>query len=154
MSPTTQPGVVTAHSSIQRAAGYGVRHFFTQKKTNGLQRPTLTPSHTKVMIQRNYLPLFVGLVTTKYKSLFDFNRFSNVLRLSRSCAWALRFIHNTLAKTRHQAKQSGELDLQEIEAATNILCRDAQRESYPDEYAALAAGRPVGRHSTIKTLLP
>lgn len=38
--------------------------------------------------------------------------------------------------------------------AAEHLCRDAQRQGYPNEYAALSAGREVDRTSTILSLMP
>lgn len=42
----------------------------------------------------------------------------------------------------------------ELDAATNILCRVAQAEGFPAEYAALTSGETIDRSSNIRTLLP
>ncbi|XP_062538072.1 uncharacterized protein LOC134206386 [Armigeres subalbatus] len=93
-----------------------------------------------------------------FQPAIDFDRFSSWDRLQRATAYALRFIHNSAQR---RTKYTGQLQQAELRAAEETIFRLAQRESYPDEIAALSNKAPnetgqeiIGKHSSIYRLMP
>lgn len=85
---------------------------------------------------------------------FNIDRFSSFQRLSRTVGWTLRFVHNSRARSRGEERRKGELTAKELQKATNHLCRLAQAEGYPEEYAALNRGESMSKTSPIRALMP
>ncbi|XP_047025514.1 uncharacterized protein LOC124634134 [Helicoverpa zea] len=67
--------------------------------------------------------------------LVDFNRFSSFNRLRRMSAYVLRFIGNT--RVSKQDRKTGSLSVIELDAATIMLARLAQLQSFNSEYSDL-----------------
>ncbi|XP_048581431.1 uncharacterized protein LOC116618474 [Nematostella vectensis] len=85
-------------------------------------------------------------------------RYSTLGRLVRVYGWCLRFKSILLSKARKTAAPL-KADLQtlvaeEMKDSRLELCRIAQLEMFPDEYAALQNGKPIASHSRILPLQP
>lgn len=81
----------------------------------------------------------ISLSTTcseNYKKLIEFNRFSNVNRLQRACAYVMRFINNLRTKDKTQ-RVKGPLTVQELDNSLLIIVKQVQMQSFPDEYNSL-----------------
>lgn len=128
--------------------------FLLQNENNWPTIPVAEDIEENVEYPEEIPTRFVGVIGTRGNNLFDANRFSNLLRLCRACAWAFRFVHNARAKVRGVTKMTGELSAGEVESATEQLCRDAQRDSYPVEYAALDGKQPIERSSALIAMMP
>lgn len=108
-------------------------------------------------------------------SLPDIKRFSLVNRLVRATAWILRFIRNCKArmKARMNAKKAGKLEKDrikkiiwfddpkfqeltppEIKEAEILQQKTAQHDSFKEEQALLAQGKPIPGRSRLFTLSP
>ncbi|XP_059047668.1 uncharacterized protein LOC131843091 [Achroia grisella] len=74
-------------------------------------------------------------------SLIDFLRFSSLKRLKRSSAYVIRFITN--ARSSKSLRKTGSLSVNELDAATNMLVRFAQSESFANEYDNLLKQLPI-----------
>ncbi|XP_043661619.1 uncharacterized protein LOC122625598 [Drosophila teissieri] len=84
--------------------------------------------------------------------VIPFQRFASFSRLVRTTAWVLRF-------ARWCRKQRNELEeyvltAAECKAAENLLVRQAQLESFPDEMRSAETGQDVARSSDIRGLVP
>lgn len=88
---------------------------------------------------------FLGLVS----SCSFIERFSRFVRLQRVTSWMRRFATNTRARSNNVSKMTGELTTTEIDAATRVLCRIAQQDAYPVEYATVLAGRSVSASNEL-----
>ncbi|XP_062711745.1 uncharacterized protein LOC134289626 [Aedes albopictus] len=93
-----------------------------------------------------------------FEPAIDFDRYSSWVRLQRTIAFALRFLHNAAKK---QPRYSGPLEQAELQAAERTIFKLVQHESFPDEVAALSNKAPnesgqeiIGKHSTIYRLMP
>ncbi|XP_062703570.1 uncharacterized protein LOC134286025 [Aedes albopictus] len=93
-----------------------------------------------------------------FDPVLDFVRFSSWDRLLRATAYALRFVNN-LVKVK--PKRTGQLQQDELRTAEETIFRLVQRESYPDEIAALSnknanelGQEAIGKHSSIYRLIP
>ncbi|XP_055610353.1 uncharacterized protein LOC129757229 [Uranotaenia lowii] len=90
--------------------------------------------------------------------VIDFTRFSTWNKLLRSTAYVMRFVCNTSKKS---LKFHGHLQQEELLLAENVIIKLVQRETYPDEVAALQNKAPgengqkaIGKRSSIYKLLP
>nr|XP_036678396.1 uncharacterized protein LOC118879593 [Drosophila suzukii] len=81
-----------------------------------------------------------------------FQRFSSFSRLVRTTAWVLRFAR-WCRKQRSEIEEYG-LTASECEAAENLLVRQAQLESFPDEMKSAECGKDVASSSEIRGLAP
>ncbi|XP_070855101.1 uncharacterized protein [Drosophila suzukii] len=81
-----------------------------------------------------------------------FQRFSSFSRLVRTTAWVLRFAR-WCRKQRSKIEEYG-LTASECEAAENLLVRQAQLESFPDEMRSAECGKDVASSSEIRGLAP
>ncbi|XP_041673801.1 uncharacterized protein LOC121529865 [Drosophila eugracilis] len=81
-----------------------------------------------------------------------FQRFSSFSRLVRTTAWVLRFARRC-RKQRSELEEYG-LTPTECEAAENLLIRQAQLESFPDEMGSAERGKDVANSSEIRSLAP
>ncbi|XP_070854311.1 uncharacterized protein [Drosophila suzukii] len=81
-----------------------------------------------------------------------FQRFSSFSRLVRTTAWVLRFAR-WCRKQRSEIEEYG-LTASECEAAENLLVRQAQLESFPDEMRSAECGKDVASSSEIRGLAP
>ncbi|XP_041632478.1 uncharacterized protein [Drosophila kikkawai] len=81
-----------------------------------------------------------------------FQRFSSVSRLVRATAWVLRDTR-WCRKQRSEVEEYG-LTATECEAAENLLVRQAQLESFPDEMRSVERGKEVASSSEIRGLAP
>ncbi|XP_070145039.1 uncharacterized protein [Drosophila kikkawai] len=79
-------------------------------------------------------------------------RFSSFSRLVRTTAWVLRFAR-WCRRQRSELEEYG-LTAKECEAAENLLVRQAQLESFPDEMRSAKRGKEVASSSEIRGLAP
>ncbi|XP_070142302.1 uncharacterized protein [Drosophila kikkawai] len=79
-------------------------------------------------------------------------RFSSFSRLVRTTAWVLRFAR-WCHKQRSELEEYG-LTAKECEAAENLLVRQAQLESFPDEMRSAERGKEVATSSEVRGLAP
>ncbi|XP_043862794.1 uncharacterized protein LOC120457848 isoform X2 [Drosophila santomea] len=84
--------------------------------------------------------------------VIPFQRFSSFSRLVRTTAWVLRFAR-WCRKQRNELEEYG-LTAAECKAAENLLVRQAQLESFPDEMRSAETGQDVARSSDIRGLVP
>ncbi|XP_043661591.1 uncharacterized protein LOC122625565 [Drosophila teissieri] len=84
--------------------------------------------------------------------IIPFQRFSSFSRLMRTTAWVLRFVR-WCRKQRNELEEYG-LTAAECKAAENLLVRQAQLESFPDEMRSAKTGQDVARSSDIRGLVP
>lgn len=79
-------------------------------------------------------------------------RFSSLNRLERITAYCLRFIHNA----RHSSPQRrvGPLTTDELQAATIVWIKDAQRQHFPNDLKCLQTSQPISRTSMLRSLNP
>ncbi|XP_070854777.1 uncharacterized protein [Drosophila suzukii] len=80
--------------------------------------------------------------------VIPFQRFSSFSRLVRTTAWVLRFAR-WCRKQRSEIEEYG-LTASECEAAENLLVRQAQLESFPDEMRSAECGKDVASSSEIR----
>ncbi|XP_062534780.1 uncharacterized protein LOC134203959 [Armigeres subalbatus] len=78
---------------------------------------------------------------------------SSFTDLVRLVAYIRRFVHNC-SPSNLASKHSGIIKLQELNEATAVLVRLAQRDSFPEEVAALSRSREVKTSSKIHALNP
>ena len=57
-------------------------------------------------------------------------------------------------KTVSKVRKEEELSPQEILESEGIIIKDAQKESFPEEYRALTSGKPISKSSKIIKLTP
>ncbi|XP_044574008.1 uncharacterized protein LOC123258200 [Drosophila ananassae] len=84
--------------------------------------------------------------------VIPFQRFSSFSRLVRTTAWVLRFARRC-RKQRSELEEYG-LTATECEAAENLLVRQAQLESFPDEMRTAERGKDVASSSEIQGRAP
>lgn len=84
------------------------------------------------------------------KLSFPFERFSNVIRLKRVCAYMLRFINNCKQKT--VTREFSNLSVKELDNAFLRLIRIAQLESFHDEFNILRKGYSLSDNSRLLSL--
>ncbi|XP_047527076.1 uncharacterized protein LOC125064193 [Vanessa atalanta] len=98
----------------------------------------------------NYeLPELKVSVALVVDPIIQFERFSNFIRLKRSFAYALRFIHNIKSL---KTKKRGILTTDELQISFNYLCKFAQIQSFPDEYNALRQTQFISSKSILQSL--
>lgn len=66
----------------------------------------------------------------------EFTKFSNLSRLQRSYAYVMRFLHNIRTK-QIDNRHTGPLSVDELDKSLLFLIKQAQMQSFPDEYHAL-----------------
>lgn len=86
---------------------------------------------------------FIGLIT--------FERFSNINRLQRACAYVLRFIYNSRTRSK-QERRGGPLSVQELDDSLDVLVRTAQQQSFNDEYNLLIKNSNLTSHRRLSSL--
>lgn len=89
-----------------------------------------------------------NLVTTETKQFDLLCRYSSWERLTRITAYVLRFIHRLKAKVKSVAT----LTPNEIQTASNLLCKLIQQKEFSEEIALLKKGKPCT--SRIRRLAP
>ncbi|XP_050308277.1 uncharacterized protein LOC126744768 [Anthonomus grandis grandis] len=94
----------------------------------------------------------IFLTKTNTKSLFPFERFSNLLKIKRVMAYVLRFVNN--ARTPKNNRQNSFLTCNEINDAFNKLIKASQVESFVDELSILSSKRQLPKPSNILSLNP
>ncbi|XP_041630550.2 uncharacterized protein, partial [Drosophila kikkawai] len=97
------------------------------------------------------MPSEFALVATN-EFVIPFQRFSSFSRLVRTTAWVLRFAR-WCRRQRSELEEYG-LTAKECEAAENLLVRQAQLESFPDEMRSAKRGKEVASSSEIRGLAP
>ncbi|XP_070144891.1 uncharacterized protein [Drosophila kikkawai] len=97
------------------------------------------------------MPSEFALVATN-EFVIPFQRFSSFSRLVRTTAWVLRFAR-WCRRQRSELEEYG-LTAKECEAAENLLVRQAQLESFPDEMRSAKHGKEVASSSKIRGLAP
>lgn len=110
--------------------------------------------NSNVQLSKNDIPdtkVVCTLHTTTHNS-FPFQSFSNLLRLTRTAAYCLRFIANCSKKTLDRNVAS--LTNKEVTSALMRLIKIAQIESFSDDYQRLNQKRPLDPKSRILSLTP
>ncbi|XP_044316206.1 uncharacterized protein LOC123037801 [Drosophila rhopaloa] len=97
------------------------------------------------------MPSEFALVATN-EFVIPFQRYSSFSRLVRTTAWVLRFAR-WCRKQRSELEEYG-LTAKECENAENLLVRQAQLESFPDEMRSVECGKNVASSSEIRGLTP
>ena len=80
------------------------------------------------------------------------SNWSSWLRLTRVCAWVLRFVQN--CRSFRQERLSESLSPEEIENAEILIIREAQQAAFTEEYHALQENKLISKKSRLKTLVP
>ena len=80
------------------------------------------------------------------------SNWSSWLRLTRVCAWVLRFVLN--CRSPRQERLSESLSPEEIENAEILIIREAQQAAFTEEYRALKENKLISKKSRLKTLVP
>ncbi|XP_044316597.1 uncharacterized protein LOC123037886 [Drosophila rhopaloa] len=97
------------------------------------------------------MPSEFALVATN-EFVIPFQRYSSFSRLVRTTAWVLRFAR-WCRKQRSELEEYG-LTAKECENAENLVVRQAQLESFPDEMRSAECGKNVASSSEIRGLAP
>ena len=87
------------------------------------------------------------------EGVFPVEKWSSLTKTIRVVAWVRRFVHNA---RRHVSGRdlSDELSFREISEAKAALLCQTQRDSFPDEFSALAVGKAVSKSSPLSKLTP
>lgn len=85
-------------------------------------------------------------------SLFNFERFSNLLRLKRCAGYVLRFVNN--CKVKKEKRKLGSLSTLEIDQGFRYALKQTQNESFAIEINTLNQNKCVQRSSKTKNLNP
>ena len=80
------------------------------------------------------------------------SNWSTWLRLTRVCAWVLRFVLN--CRSPREERLSESLSLEEVENAEILIIREAQQAAFTEEYRALQENKLISKKSRLKTLVP
>ena len=80
------------------------------------------------------------------------SNWSSWLRLTRLCAWVLRFIQNCRSSLQEHLSES--LSPEEIENAEIPIIREAQQAAFTEVYHALQENKSSSKKSRLKTLVP
>ena len=79
------------------------------------------------------------------------NYYGTWTRLRRGVAYIIRFCQWLLSR---RTPQSPKLSHEDISNATDLIIRHAQQQAYPEEWAAVTAGKPVSTSSSVASLCP
>ena len=80
------------------------------------------------------------------------SNWSSWLRLTRVCAWVLRFLQNCRSPCQERLSES--LSPEEIENVEILIIREAQQAACTEEYRALQEKKLISKKSRLKTLVP
>ena len=80
------------------------------------------------------------------------DHYSDWKRLIRVCAWIRRFANNCFMQK--QDRIDGELQVDEIQEAENIVLKACQQKMFADEYKALCQGKSLSNHSKLRVPNP
>ena len=80
------------------------------------------------------------------------SNWSSWLRLTRVCAWVLRFVQN--CRSSRQERLSESLSPEEIENAEILIILEAQQAAFTEEYLALQENKWISKKSRLRTLVP
>ena len=122
---------------------------------NKVESNSSTVEELKRSVNRNEVPIVLSSMTTKFTEknwCLEHTRFSSWTRLTRIHAWILRFVQNSELPS--QVRKEGELSPQEILESEGLIIKEAQKESFPEEYRALTSGKPISKSSKIIKLTP
>ncbi|XP_043482111.1 uncharacterized protein LOC122511116 [Leptopilina heterotoma] len=84
--------------------------------------------------------------------LLDCSKYSSIQKITRVCAWILRFIER--CRKKKTTGNSWELTGSEIQRAEEQVLRQSQKESFPNEWNLLQTKREVPPSSKIVSLSP
>ena len=90
-------------------------------------------------------------VSSKGSNLFEVERWGTLVKAIRVVARVLRFIRFARVPS---SRQSSDLTLKELEQAKVVLTKSVQRQSFPEEMAALERGASISRKSRLFKLSP
>lgn len=79
--------------------------------------------------------------------IFNFMRFSNFIRMTRACAYVLRFIFN--AHNKHHDRRTADLSTTELVQSKHTLARLSQMESFPEDYQLLLTNKTLDKSSKL-----
>ncbi|XP_041673814.1 uncharacterized protein LOC121529877 [Drosophila eugracilis] len=124
---------------------------FLRQPASGWPTPEEGTEHVPDAPEEEEMPGEFALVAS-IEFVILFQRFSSFSCLVRTTAWVLRF-------ARRCRKQKSDLEeyrltATECEAAENLLIRQAQLESFPDEMRSAERGKDVANSSEIRSLAP
>ena len=121
---------------------------------NKVESNSSTDQELKRSANKNEVPIVLSSITTKLTEedwRLKPTRFSSWTRLTRIHAWILRFVQNCQLPS--QDRKKGELSPQEILESEGIIIKEAQKESFPEEYRALTSAKPISKSSKIIKLI-
>ncbi|XP_070134695.1 uncharacterized protein [Drosophila bipectinata] len=124
---------------------------FLRQPESGWPTPEKGTEHVPDAPDEEEMPGEFALVASN-EFVILFQRFSSFSRLVRTTAWVLRFARRC-RKQRSELEEYG-LTATECEAAENLLIRQAQLESFPDEMGSAERGKEVANSSEIRSLAP
>ncbi|XP_018374065.1 PREDICTED: uncharacterized protein LOC108768206 [Trachymyrmex cornetzi] len=90
----------------------------------------------------------VALLVTKSPAIIKFTNHSKLGKLTRIMAYCIRYINIVI----HKRSYRSPLTAEEIQQATIVLVRLAQRESFTEEKRTLSAGKALSRRSKLHNL--
>ena len=80
------------------------------------------------------------------------SNWSTWLRITKVCAWVLRFVQNWRFPSQERLSES--LSPEEIENAETLIIREAQQAAFTEEYRAFQENKLISKKSRLKTLVP
>ena len=122
---------------------------------NKVETNSSTDEELKKSANRNEAPIVLSSMTIKPTEKdwrLDPTRFSSWTRLTRIHAWILCFVQNCQLPS--QVRKEGELIPQEILESEGIIIKEAQEESFPEEYRTLTSGKQISKSSKLVKFTP
>ena len=96
----------------------------------------------------------VFMVQASKPPLLDPSRFSSWQRYKRTLAWIMRFCKNVRLRKGSSGRAGGSLTVPEIEAAEELILKQAQQAALAAELNACTSGRPLPAKSSLQHLSP
>jgi hypothetical protein len=115
-------------------------------KEDGQVDPVEVLDQSAIELCAEEAKLSVVCATHADTKIFDVTRWGTLIKAMRVVAWVLRLFR--------PGENKDELTLEELEKAKQVLLRDVQRQSFPEEVESLQKGESVSRKSKIYKLSP
>ncbi|XP_064479062.1 uncharacterized protein LOC135392275 [Ornithodoros turicata] len=113
-------------------------------------RPPTTRFASEELEEMKSQVLTTATSTSTVPVLLDINKYSSVLKLHRTTAWVLRYIHNLKSHVR----RSGVLSTEEIEKAEVHWITTVQRMTFQHELSCIEKGSKLPSNSPLRDLTP
>ncbi|XP_064480512.1 uncharacterized protein LOC135394016 [Ornithodoros turicata] len=113
-------------------------------------RPPTTRFASEELEEMKSQVLTTATSTSTVPVLLDINKYSSVLKLHRTTAWVLRYIHNLKSHVR----RSGVLSTEEIEKAEVHWITTVQRMTFQHELSCIEKGSKIPSNSPLRDLTP